>query len=322
MASARDRENCEFAQIPHMDTLRHSQQPVSIIIVNYNAGPLLSKCVRAALEQAHEVIVVDNASTDSSIDNIRHCFAGDKRFSLIALDKNFGFAAGCNIGLNVATRPYILFLNPDSILSTDSLHRMVQVMESDSAIGMVGGYLINPDGSEQSGGRRAIPTPWRAFVRGFGLYHFQKYWPDLFFDFHLNKQPVPQSPIEVEAISGALMLVRREAVNDVGSWDENYFLHCEDLDWCMRFKQRNWKIIFVPSAPVTHYQGTCSHSRPYFVAWHKHKGMLRFYQKFFRQQYPVLVMGLIVVGVWLRFGIYVIFYALRSCCSRMGFRHE
>ncbi len=305
-----------------MNTVNHSLQPVSVIIVNYNAGPLLSQCVRAALEQAHEVIVVDNASTDSSIDNIRQCFGGDKRFSLIVLDLNSGFAAGCNIGLNAATRPYILFLNPDSILSPGSLHRMVQVMESDAKIGMVGGYLINPDGSEQGGGRRAIPTPWRAFVRGSGLYHFQKYCPHLFFDFHLNKQPVPQSPIEVEAISGALMLIRREAANDVGSWDENYFLHCEDLDWCMRFKQKNWKIIFVPDAPVTHFQGTCSHSRPYFVAWHKHKGMLRFYQKFFRQQYPAIVMGLITVGVWLRFGFYVIAYALRNCYNHFRFKHD
>jgi GT2 family glycosyltransferase len=202
------------------------------------------------------------------------------------------------------------------MLQSGTLKHLVQVLESDSTIGMVGGYLTNPDGSEQGGGRRAIPSPWRAFVRAFGLYHLEKYWPKIFFDFHLHKQPLPQESIEVEAISGALMLVRREAIEDVGVWDEGYFLHCEDLDWCMRFKQKNWKIVFVPDAPVTHFQGTCSRGRPFFVAWHKHKSMLRFYQKFFRQQYPSVLMGLVAVGIWFRFGVTVVFYAVRQLIVR------
>lgn len=286
--------------------------PVSAVVVNHNAGLLLTQCIHAALAQAQEVIVVDNASTDSSIEKLADCFLNENRLNLILTGKNAGFAAGCNVGLAASTQPYILFLNPDCILGTDSVQRMVQVMESDSRIGMVGGYLANPDGSEQSGGRRAIPTPWRAFVRAFGLYRLTKYWPQLFFDFHLDKQPLPQTPVEVEAISGALMMVRREAIDDVGSWDENYFLHCEDLDWCMRFKQKNWQIVFVPDAPVTHFQGTCSRSRPFFVAWHKHLGMLRFYRKFFRNQYPGIVMGLVALGVWLRFIVTVMFYTVRN----------
>lgn len=133
-----------------------------------------------------------------------------------------------------------------------------------------------------------------------------------FFDFHLNKQPLPNEPIDVEAISGALMLVKKGAIEDVGRWDEQYFLHCEDLDWCMRFKQKNWRIVFVPDAPVTHFQGTCSHTRPFFVAWHKHKGMLRFYQKFFRDKYSGLLMGLISIAVWLRFAVTVIFHTVNQ----------
>jgi GT2 family glycosyltransferase len=305
-----------------MDTVIHTLQPVSAVIVNYNAGALLIQCVSAALEQAQQVIVVDNASTDLSTEKLAHCFPAEHRLKIISTGKNSGFAAGCNTGLNIATQPYILFLNPDCILSPGALQRMVQVMESDPHIGMTGGYLINPDGSEQSGGRRAIPTPWRAFVRAFGLYRLEKYWPRLFFDFHLNKQPLPQTPIEVEAISGALMLVRREAIADVGSWDENYFLHCEDLDWCMRFKQKNWKIVFVPDVPVTHFQGTCSRSRPIFVTWHKHKGMLRFYQKFFRQQYPGAVMAAVIAGIWLRFGVSVIFLTARNCYQMLKFKHD
>lgn len=297
-------------------------QPVSVVIVNYNAGPLLIHCVHAALEQARQIIVVDNASSDSSVEKLKDNFSQEDHLNLIATGKNSGFAAGCNVGLAASTQPYILFLNPDCILSTDSLQRMVQVMESDPHIGMVGGYLINPDGSEQGGGRRAIPTPWRALVRALGLYRLEKYWPQLFFDFHLHHQPLPQAPIEVEAISGALMLVRREAIDDVGAWDERYFLHCEDLDWCMRFKQKNWTIVFVPDAPVTHFQGTCSRSRPFFVAWHKHRGMLRFYRKFFRNQYPGILMGLVTLGVWLRFVATVMFYTVRNGYRMLKLKHE
>ncbi|MDE2387464.1 MAG: glycosyltransferase family 2 protein [Betaproteobacteria bacterium] len=305
-----------------MNTATHNPQPVSIVIVNHNGGALLTRCVHAALEQAREVIIVDNASEDLSIAQLTDRFPDESRLNIMVTGRNPGFAAGCNTGLGAATQPHILFLNPDCLLQENSLQRMAQVMESDPQIGMVGGYLVNPDGSEQGGGRRAIPTPWRAFVRAFGLYRLEKYWPRLFFDFHLNKQPLPQSPIEVEAISGALMLVRRQAIEDAGFWDEEYFLHCEDLDLCMRFRQKNWKIVFVPDAPVVHFQGTCSRSRPFFVAWHKHKGMLRFYRKFFRRQYPSILMGLITLTVWLRFSATVLFYAGRNCYQMLKSKHE
>lgn len=294
-----------FAAINHKES-------VSIIVVNHNTGPLLIKCIQSVIHQAHQIIVIDNASSDPSLFELRQRFSTENHLQIIRLPHNIGFSAGCNQGIIAATEPYILFLNPDCILNPGALHRMMQAMQSDPQIGMVGGYLINPDGTEQGGGRRAIPTPWRAFVRAFGLHHLAKFWPQLFFDFHLDKQPLPHAPAEVEAISGALMLVRREAIEDVGSWDEGYFLHCEDLDWCMRFRQKNWKIVFVPDAPVIHFKGTCSHSRPFFVSWHKHRGMLRFYRKFFRQQYPGLLMFLIATAVWLRFGVTVLYLAIQS----------
>ena len=125
-------------------------------------------------------------------------------------------------------------------------------------------------------------------------------------------QPLPERPVEVEAISGACMMARREAVDDVGLWDEGYFLHCEDLDWCMRFRSKGWKILFVPSARVTHYLGVSSKSRPVFVEWHKHKGMMRFYRKFFKRQYPLGLMGLVAVGVWLRFVLVATLKAVRA----------
>ena len=289
----------------------HRKKSISLLIVNHNAGSLLTICVATVLEQVDEVIIVDNASTDSSLAELETQFPTESRLKLIHTGANLGFAAGCNIGINAATSPYILFLNPDCLLKDNALQRMIQVLESDPHIGMVGGYLINPDGTEQGGGRRAIPTPWRSFVRAFGLYRLEKYWPQLFFDFHLHQQPLPQIPIAVEAISGALMLVRREAIESVGNWDEGYFLHCEDLDWCMRFRQKDWSIMFVPNAPVMHYRGACSKARPFFVAWHKHKGMLRFYKKFFRENYSGVLMGLVTLGVSLRFGAVVILHAAK-----------
>jgi GT2 family glycosyltransferase len=137
------------------------------------------------------------------------------------------------------------------------------------------------------------------------------WWPKLFFDFYLHKQPLPLEPIEVEAISGALMLICRVALDDVGLWDEAYFLHCEDLDWCMRFRQKGWRILFVPDAPVLHHQGHSSRSRPLFVEWHKHKGMVRFYKKFFGRQYPGVLMGLVGLAVWVRFSAIFVGYWLK-----------
>ena len=277
---------------------------VSAVIVNHNAGHYLADCVRVALPQVDEILVIDNASTDSSLALCMEDFA-DQKLRFFRNSTNLGFAAACNIGAQRVTGDYVLFLNPDCSLDSSAVDALTQVLESEAASGMAGGLLVNQDGSEQGGGRRAVPTPWRSFVRVFGLSRLAHRWPKLFFDFHLHKQPLPDRPIEVEAISGACMLVKRDAIKDVGLWDERYFLHCEDLDWCMRFRQKGWKILFVPAARVSHALGVCGRSRPYFVEWHKHKGMVHFYRKFFRHQYPGALMGLVTLGVWLRYALIV-----------------
>jgi GT2 family glycosyltransferase len=276
---------------------------VSLIIVNYNSGDFLLACVSSALDQVDEVIVVDNASSDNSLAQLEAVFPGDQKLQIVRNRENLGFAAGCNIGVTHSSGGYLLFLNPDCVLEPDSVKHLLRVLDNRQDVGMVGGLLLNPDGTEQAGGRRAIPTPWRSFVRAFGLSRFADRWPRLFFDFHLHKQPLPTHPIEVEAISGACMLVHRAAVQGVGHWDEGYFLHCEDLDLSMALRGRGWKIMFVPDARIIHDKGGCSRSRPLFVEWHKHRGMLRFYRKFFTHQYPGLLMWLVALGIWLRFGL-------------------
>jgi len=276
---------------------------VSLIIVNYNACECIVACVSSALDQVDEVIVVDNASSDDSLAQLEAVFPSEEKLKIVRNRENLGFAAGCNIGIDHSSGSCLLFLNPDCVLEPNSVGRLLRVLNDRQDVGMVGGLLVNPDGTEQAGGRRAIPTPWRSFVRAFGLSRFADRWPRLFFDFHLHKQPLPTHPIEVEAISGACMLVNRAAIQSVGHWDEGYFLHCEDLDFSMTLRGRGWKIMFVPEARIIHDKGGCSRSRPLFVEWHKHCGMMRFYRKFFKHQYPGPLMWLVGLGIWLRFGL-------------------
>ena len=289
-----------------------------VVIVNYNAGKLLANCVLSVFAAgAARAIVVDNHSADGSLEDLGNTVKNDG-LVVIHNDENLGFAAACNIGALASTSPHVLFLNPDSVLAPDALSRMIEVLEASPDAGMVGGFLCNPDGAEQPGGRRVFPTPKRAFMRAFGLSRLARFLPEFFSDFLLHQEPLPSAPVFVEAISGACMLVRRAAMEDVGLWDDAYFLHCEDLDWCMRFKLKAWKIIFVPDARVTHIWGACSRSRPIFVEWHKHKGMMRFYRKFFRHQYPGVLMWLVAVGVWLRFGLVATFKTVRRVGSGIG----
>lgn len=287
--------------------MRPYEQPESMnascVIVNYNAGAGLVTCIQSVIGQVREVILVDNASRDNSVELVESHFAGDARLRIIRNSTNLGFAAACNIGARAAQHPYWLFLNPDCICTDGSVAELYRVLTTTPKAGMVGGLLLNLDGSEQAGGRRLTPTPGRTLVSAFGLQRFAKRWPELLVDFNLHRQPLPNAPISVEAISGACMLVKPEAVAAVGLWDEAYFLHCEDLDWCMRFVRAGWEILFVPSAPITHAQGVCSKTRPLFVEWHKHKGMTRFYRKFFRTSYSLPLLWLVIAAIWCRFGL-------------------
>ncbi len=295
---------------------------ISLVIVNYNSGQYLQACIASALDQVDEVFVVDNASTDNSVQDVEAVFSCTRKLRVVRNRINLGFAAACNQGLEMSSGNYLFFLNPDCVLTPDSVNRLRWTLERYSDAGMVGGLLVNPDGTEQAGGRRAIPTPWRSLVRACGLSRLADRWPRLFLDFHLHKQPLPTHPIEVEAISGACMLVRREAMRDVGAWDEGYFLHCEDLDLCMALRRKGWKIMFAPDARVVHDRGVCSRSRPIFVEWHKHRGMMRFYRKFFQHQYPGPLMWLVALGIWLRFGIIASYHSALRALRYLGIQRE
>jgi len=288
----------------------------AVVIVNYNAGLLLHEAARSALaEGACEVVVVDNASADGSADSLI-AVVKDENIRLIRNAENLGFAAGCNAGVRATKASAVLFLNPDCRLEPGALARLSEVLDSAADIGMVGPLLLNPDGSEQRGGRRKIPTPMLGFAKGFGLNFLARIFPATFGDFNQNRDPIPGGVAQVEAISGGAMMVKRKAIDAIGVWDEGYFLHVEDLDYCMRFAIGGWRIMFVPDARAVHVKGASSRARPIFVEWHKHKGMIRFYNKFFAHDYPATVVWLVKSGVWLRFGLVAVFSMIRRLASR------
>ncbi|KHD09023.1 glycosyl transferase family 2 [Candidatus Thiomargarita nelsonii] len=276
---------------------------ISVIIVNFNAGPILTDCVHSVFASTVPVTVyvVDNASQDDSLSVM------DNRVHILKNRENMGFASAANLVLPLVNSEYLLFLNPDCLVRPDTLARFVNVMDSHPQAGMAGCLVRNVDGSEQAACRRAVPTPWRTLVR---ICHLDKLFPNYCQNFELHRQPLPKHPIEIEGISGACMFVRRSALDRVGPMDEAYFLHCEDLDWFMRFRAHQLKILFIPDVEVVHVKGVCSHSQPIRVLWYKHRGMVRFYRKFFRDEYPFLLFWGVIVAVWLRFFLSVISYPL------------
>lgn len=272
---------------------------ISVVIVNFNGGWLLTEAVQSVLKAniPLEVIIVDNRSQDSSLVCLRSVVGRNPQVRFIENDRNLGFARANNIALRQVRGDYVLLLNPDCIIRPNTLSDLLEAMADRPEVGMAGCLIRNPDGTEQAGCRRRVPTPWRTLIRVFHLNRLFPHHPK-FQGFVLAREALPKQPVFIEAISGAFMLIRREELKQVGLLDENYFLHCEDLDWCMRFRQAGRKILFVPSVEVVHYKGTCSKHRPIRVLWHKHKGMVYFYRKFFRHQYPAPLMGLVTSAVW------------------------
>jgi GT2 family glycosyltransferase len=287
-------------------------RPVSVVVVNFNAGQDLMQCVSAAIASTVpvEVLVVDNASTDGSLERVAERFTDDPRVRIQRNDRNFGFAEASNAGIAVAKGAHILLLNPDCSVEPETIDVVRRALDEAPDAGMAGCLIRNPDGSEQAGCRRLVPTPGRAFLRAFGLTRlFGR-------DFVLAGEPLPDRPVEVEAISGAFMMVKRQTLAKVGLLDEGYFLHCEDLDWCQRYRSAGFKILFVPGAVAVHVKGRSSRDRPVLVLWHMHRGMVRFYRKFFRDRYPLPLYWLVVLGVWLRFGFLASWAVVRRAGPR------
>lgn len=248
-----------------------------------------------------EIIIIDNGSRDGSLEPYRK--SDGSRIRLIELDQNLGFARACNLGIQVARGAELLFLNPDCRLYPGALARLRRTLKDGGPrVAMVGPRLVNPDGSEQRGGRRDIPNPWQIFCVVLQLHRLMPNHPR-FRDFNRHVEPVPAGPIAVPAISGACMLIRREAITQVGKLDGNYFLHFEDLDWCVRCDEAKWRILFDPGATVEHTQGVCSRHRPVATEFAKHRSLIYFLRKHFTSYYPSSFMALVSALVMVRFAL-------------------
>ena len=291
------------------------KQSVSVVIVNFNGGPLLAECVLSVLESTVpvEVFVSDNASKDASLLELRMLHGNDPRLTIIENPNNLGFAKANNRAFRQTRSSFVLFLNPDCIIKPTTLEQMLRLFDEDPSVGMVGCMIRNPDGSEQPGCRRNIPTPWRTFVQILALEGTRVAQGKATAYLHVGL-PVPERPVTIEAISGAFMLVRRSALDKVGLMDEGYFMHFEDLDWCLRFKQAGWKVLFEPRVEIVHVGGVCTASRPISVEYHKHLGMARFFIKFFRDFKSLRLYPIIMPGIFGRF----LYRTMAHVLSNMG----
>ncbi len=274
---------------------------VTAIVVNYNAGGWLQKSVAALIDSSvcMAVYVVDNHSTDGSIDALR-AGIGSGRLTIIENAENRGFAAANNQILKTESSDYFVLVNPDCVMQSDSVEKVINAMERDDDIGLASCTIRDTAGQVQKTCRRRFPTPWSGFVRSVGL---ARLFPRsaAFQDFDFGGASAAVGVQFVDAVSGAFMVAKGEAIGNVGALDEGYFLHCEDLDWCMRFWTSGYKVAFVPDVEVIHAKGASSGSRRWKVNWHMHRGMIRFYHKFYRDRYPRPLMWLVYAGIGVRF---------------------
>lgn len=272
---------------------------LSVVIVNYNSGHYLNLCVESVLQSTVDcgVIVVDNASTDNSLNLVKK----DQRVRIAKNEQNVGFARANNQVLNLACTDYVLFLNPDCIIKPSTLADMLTALSGYPNVGMAGCRILNLDGTEQAGCRRRIPTPHRLLSR----------WRSDEKPYLQNQESVPLEPVLVEAISGAFMLVRQSALAKVGAMDEAFFMHCEDLDWCIRFREAGFDILFVPTVEIFHAKGISSQTRPIAVEWHKHKGMIRLYGKHFTKSYTPTTLFFFKLAIWARFYLMLPYLAIK-----------
>jgi GT2 family glycosyltransferase len=294
----------------------------SVITVNFNAGAHLVATARSVLSSTAPVewLCVDNGSTDSSLEELRRAVGEDPKVRVLENGTNLGFSRANNRAIRESRGDWVLLLNPDCRVEPDTIERMRATVVRFPRVAVAGCLVQNPDGTEQAGCRRETPTPSKALVRAMGLGRVARRLDRDglgFRDFVRQGDPLPESPVEVDAVSGAFMLVSRTAMESVGLLDEGYFLHCEDLDWCERFRRAGYQVLFVPDVTVVHDKGVSSRSRPVRVLWHMHRGMVRYYGKFFRGQYPAGLLGLVTLAVWLRFALLASRAVVRRTAARV-----
>lgn len=250
---------------------------ISVVIVNWNTSALVSRCIRSVLREASsleggriEVIVVDNGSTDDSVSSLKQDFG--THLILIENRRNEGFATACNTGLARAGGGYVLFLNPDTELFAGSLRGLFDFMERRPDVGIIGPRLVGEDGRTQES-CAPLPTLGREAWR---LLHLDLLWRKS--SYPVQTWGVAESR-QVEAVQGACMLVRRSLLDQIGPFDEGFFVYSEEIDLCRRAVDAGWRIHWVPQALVLHHGGQSTRlvARKMFIELYRNK--LRYFRK-------------------------------------------
>jgi len=268
---------------------------ISVIIVSYKVPQLLLRAVDA-LKKAHdsnrEIIIVDNNSQDDSRNQVLNTFDDVK---WIQNDRNLGFASAVNIGLQAASADYFLLLNPDTEIEPQALTELSEFWRNAENVGVMGGKIVNSDGSFQVQCRRRFPDPSSAFFRLFGLRHILP-GHRLACSYELGSENIDEFQ-EVDAVSGAFMSFSRQLVCEIGMFDEGYFLMGEDLDFCYRAKQAGYKVVYYPRCVVTHHHGASRRTRPLRSIYHGHHAMMRYYRKFLSPRYSPFTSFFVYCGI-------------------------
>ncbi|MGH3135390.1 MAG: glycosyltransferase family 2 protein [Gaiellaceae bacterium] len=231
-----------------------SDASIAAVVVTYDALPWLEPCLDSL--RGVETVVVDNGSRDGTVELVRERFPGVRLIEA----ENRGLGAGWNIGLRETSSRYALLLNADAWLVEDALDRLVDFADTRPRAAVVGPRLLNQDGTLQRS-VRGFPTLWRLATEYFFLRKLAPGTPALnaFYAGGFEHDEVR----DVEVVMGACMLVRREAVDQVGYCDEDYFLFSEETDWCFRFRQAGWEVVFFPGAECVHVRGAAHGGRLY-----------------------------------------------------------
>ena len=302
--------------------------PVTAVVVTYFTGPLLARSLAALrLEPAiGEIILVDNGNWQGSVDDAISASGasglGAKEIRVLTGHGNVGFATACNLGARAARGDYLLFINPDAIIEQGGTARLIADGLAQAGPGdglwMIAPRLVNPDGSEQQGSRRMTLTPWRAFVEATRLYRLAPQHP-YFRRFNLHDDPCPEKTTPVPCISGAAFLLPKRHYFAIDGMDEQYFLHAEDVDFCLRFANAGGAILFKPDVAVTHYKSS-SRVNPLNVEWRKTASLLRYFNVHFRGDYPAPFLWLVWLAMWSLFVTKAAYRIATGGLSALGFR--
>jgi N-acetylglucosaminyl-diphospho-decaprenol L-rhamnosyltransferase len=276
-----------------------------VVILNYNTRELLRACLASLREQrglAFATCVVDNASPDGSADMVATEFP---EVALIRNPLNNGYAAGNNLGLRQFGFPdapharHAMLLNPDTVVPPGALAKMLAFIDAHADVGIVGPRLLLPDGSLDKACRRSFPTPEVSFYR---LTKLSKLFPkSKRFNSYNMEYLDERVQTDVDAVVGACMLLRGQAIQQAGLLDEQFFMYGEDLDWCLRVKQHGWRVVYYPDAIVHHVKRAAS-KQSAKARYEFQRAMWLFYKKHYARNASKPVDWLVKLGLWARGG--------------------